>query len=406
ALHHGFAYTVQPLPVTHFRATLDGRRARLDWQPQADPLEPSAWPTRYVVYTRRGEGGFDNGVVVEQPSHELTDLAPGVRYSFKVEALNDGGASFPSEVLAVGVGTADASPVLVVNGFDRVSGPARLEAGNQRGFADWWDEGVPDGIDFHYIGAQYDFDMFSEWQDDDAPGHGASHGTYETTRIAGNTKDFVRLHGDAILAAGYSFASASDEAVMAGQVSLASYAAVDLLLGEEKRTPWPKPTRPAAFEAIPIALQMALRTYAASGGRLFVSGAYVSTDLFEGRPAGDPARSFAAEVLHIQHRTNHAAQTGAVVAVADAVLPSGTAFRYNVERGPHLYRVEAPDALEPANGSPAQTVFRYAENAKSAGVAFRGDHRAVTLGFPFEAVPDEAARHLLMRHVLAFLLAP
>ncbi|MEM6647719.1 MAG: fibronectin type III domain-containing protein, partial [Bacteroidota bacterium] len=124
ALHHGFAYTVQPLPVTHFRATLDERRARLDWQPQADPLEPSAWPTRYVVYTRRGEGGFDNGVVVEQPSHEVTDLAPGVRYSFKVEALNDGGASFPSEVLAVGVGMADASPVLVVNGFDRVSGPA------------------------------------------------------------------------------------------------------------------------------------------------------------------------------------------------------------------------------------------------------------------------------------------
>ncbi|MEM1096375.1 MAG: xanthan lyase, partial [Bacteroidota bacterium] len=297
-------------------------------------------------------------------------------------------------------------PVLVVNGFDRVSGPARLEAGSQRGFADWWDEGVPDGLDFHYIGAQYDFDMFSEWQDDDAPGHGASHGTHETTRIAGNTKDFVQLHGDAILAAGYSFASASDEAVMAGQVNLTSYAAVDLLLGEEKRTPWPKPTRPPAFEAIPLAMQNALRSYAQSGGRLFVSGAYISTDLLEGRPANDPAHAFATEVLHIQHRTNHAAQTGEVVAVGGAVVPAGTALRYNVTRGPHLYRVEAPDALEPASGSPAQTVFRYAENTKSAGVAFRGSHRALTLGFPFEAVPDQQMRHMLMRHVLTYLLGP
>ncbi|MEM1096075.1 MAG: fibronectin type III domain-containing protein, partial [Bacteroidota bacterium] len=105
ALHHGFDYTVQPLPVTHLRATLNGTTARLDWQPQADPLEPSAWPSRYVVYTRQGTGGFDNGVVVDQPSYEVSGLAPGVVYSFKVEALNEGGASFPSEVLAVGVDT-------------------------------------------------------------------------------------------------------------------------------------------------------------------------------------------------------------------------------------------------------------------------------------------------------------
>ncbi|GAB5521647.1 MAG: xanthan lyase [Rhodothermales bacterium] len=406
ALHYGFDATIQPLPVTHFRAVLDGTTARLDWQPQADPLEPSAWPTQYIVYTRRGDGGFDNGTVVDQPSYEMANVEPGVLYSFKVEALNAGGASFPSEVLAVGMAETNTAPVLIINGFDRVSGPARLEAGNQRGFADWWDEGVPDGLDFHYIGQQYDFDMFSGWQDDDAPGHGASHGTYETMRIAGNNRDFVHIHGEAILAAGYSFASTSDEAAMEGQISLTSYAAVNLLLGEEKRTPWPKPTRPEAFEAIPLALQITLRSYAEAGGRLLVSGAYVSTDLFEGRAEDDPSIAFATEVLQIQHRTNYAAQTGKVIAVDSTLLTEGSLFTYNVKRGPDLYRVEAPDALEPANSSSAQTIFRYAENTKSAGVAFRGDHRAITLGFPFEAIPNHATRHMLMRQILNFLLGP
>ncbi len=45
---------VQPLPVTSFAAEFTpDNRVRLSWQPAIDPLEPSAAPTAYVVYTRR-----------------------------------------------------------------------------------------------------------------------------------------------------------------------------------------------------------------------------------------------------------------------------------------------------------------------------------------------------------------
>ena len=61
-------FSVQPLPVDHFQALLTGPgEATLRWQPVGDPLEPTATATRYIVYTRREEGGFDNGTLVDQP---------------------------------------------------------------------------------------------------------------------------------------------------------------------------------------------------------------------------------------------------------------------------------------------------------------------------------------------------
>ena len=35
--------------------------ATLSWSPVNDPLEPTAKPKEYIIYTRRGYQGFDNG---------------------------------------------------------------------------------------------------------------------------------------------------------------------------------------------------------------------------------------------------------------------------------------------------------------------------------------------------------
>lgn len=56
-------------------------------------------PREYIVYTRIGRGGFDNGVRVSSPSYTVK-IEPGIVYSFKVTAANRGGESFPSEILA------------------------------------------------------------------------------------------------------------------------------------------------------------------------------------------------------------------------------------------------------------------------------------------------------------------
>ena len=110
--------------------------------------------------------------------------------------------------------------MLVVNGFDRVSGPADFVADSIAGFYDPKDHGVPYLNDISFIGSQYEFRRSKPWTDDDAPGFGASRANYETKVIAGNSFDYPALHGQSIVKAGYSFVSSSDESVGSGKVNL------------------------------------------------------------------------------------------------------------------------------------------------------------------------------------------
>ncbi len=105
---------------------MEGKKVRLTWQPVADPLESTALPAYYKVYIRRGDDGFDNGTPVGGTSF-VTELPEyGTVYSFRITAVNNGGESFPSEELAVGINPDTDGTVLIVNGFDRISGPAWL----------------------------------------------------------------------------------------------------------------------------------------------------------------------------------------------------------------------------------------------------------------------------------------
>jgi hypothetical protein len=65
AEYHQIPYVVQPLPVNRFRAELHDGRARLSWQPVNDPLESTAKPEQYLVYTRIEDHGWDNGILVD-----------------------------------------------------------------------------------------------------------------------------------------------------------------------------------------------------------------------------------------------------------------------------------------------------------------------------------------------------
>ncbi|MDP2115684.1 MAG: xanthan lyase, partial [Bacteroidota bacterium] len=90
AFQNGQKYVVQPLPVDHFQMSLEGKNIRLSWSPVADELEPTSIAKSYKVYTRIEAGGFDNGRKVNEPTLILNDLKPGVIYSFKVTAMNEG----------------------------------------------------------------------------------------------------------------------------------------------------------------------------------------------------------------------------------------------------------------------------------------------------------------------------
>ncbi len=397
-------YIVQPLPVDHFSAIFDSsHNIILDWQAVNDPLEPTASPSSYKIYTRINQDGFDNGTIVGKNHFEMKDPVPGRIYSFKVTAINDGGESFPSEILAVCKMEDGQKPVLIVNGFDRVSPPQSIEQGELLGFAHFLDNGVPDKYDLNYIGEQFNFDGKSDWITDDRPGHGASYADQETKVVAGNTFDYPLIHGRAIKAAGYSFVSASDETVMDEQISLQNYKIVDLILGEEKETGWQRSeldsTKGTAFKTFPEKLKRQIRAFLADSGSLFLSGAYIGTDLFEEKETY-PDKIFARETLKLRWVTNHAVKTGNVFSVKKSQIKFPQSFNFNTEFDPHIYRVEAPDAIRGFGGS--KTIIRYGENGFSAGIAYSGKYKLIAFGFPFETILGVSNRADIMSGVLDF----
>jgi hypothetical protein len=406
AFQDGRDCAVLPLAPVSFSAELTGENIRLRWEPSPDPREPTAQPDHYVVYTRTGEGGFDNGQLVEGTSLLIPSTRPGTIYAFKVTAVNDGGESFPSEILSACRMPTEKPAVMIVNGFDRVGGPAWVEAPQFSGFLNILDAGVPDHYQWNFTGLQHDFLPTSPWLTNDAPGHGASFADREGSVIMGNTFDFPAIHGRALLRLGYSFASASRAAVMERRVDLRAYGLVDLILGKQREIPWPKPVidtlKGRQFEAFPPPLRDALKEYLAGGGRLFLSGAYLASDPFAAGKKDSNAIRFVRDILHYALVTDHAARSGRVVPAVEGFLTSRELIVFQPEGTESNYGVESADAIAPVDG--AELLFRYAENGFSAGTGYRGPWSVVALGFPFEAIPAPETRTELMEGIVRYLM--
>lgn len=183
---HGKEYMVQPLPVSHFAIRFGKKKNTLElsWQGKEDPLEPTAKPREYIVYTRIGRGGFDNGVRVSSPFHTVK-IESGIVYSFKVTAVNRGGESFPSEILAAYKAKREKGQILIVNGFDRISGPAVIDTPETVGFDLSQDPGVPYLYDISLCGTQQNFN-----RKEAGKRLGESGEEYEGMKIIGNTFDY------------------------------------------------------------------------------------------------------------------------------------------------------------------------------------------------------------------------
>ncbi len=395
-----FKFVVQPLPVTHFCSGLTDDTVSLKWEPALDPHESTAVPDRYIVYTRIGKGGFDSGQLVNKPEMKLT-IEPGKIYSFKVTAVNNGGESFPSEILSVYKAQNNRKPVLIVNGFDRISPPASINAGSFSGFLNFIDAGVNYKKDVSFTGTQYDFDTASKFISNDWPGHGASNADYETTVIAGNSFDYPIIHGESLAANGFSFVSSSKDAVMDSSVDLKSYKFVDLILGEEKSTRWERAyfdsTAGIQFEAFPKKLIKKIKGYCSIGGNLFISGAYVGSDLYFSRDTSDI--KFANDYLKFNWDADHASKTGNVHSSGFSFLP-GFNFTFNVKQNDSIYAVEAPDAIVHTDES--KTILRYSENEFSAGTAYKNNSGVIVFGFPFETILGQYDRDQIMKAILQY----
>ena len=400
AYQNGQKYVIQPLPVDHFQMKMEGKAVRLSWSPMSDSLEPTANAQTYKVYTRIENEGFDNGTEVTEPTYTCKNLKPGVIYSFKITALNEGGESFPSEILACSLPANDQKPALLVNAFDRICGPEAFDNGQYAGFLTSEDEGVADKRDIGFVGEQYDFNRKSAWKDDDACGFGSSYADQETRVIPGNTFDYPLVHGQAFRNNGMGFISMSDEAFVQKNWSKNDYSALDIIFGEEKTTSRLYGFKKKDFTLFTPEMRQAISEYTSGeNAKILLSGAYIGTDL-DG--CGDTlARHFASSVLHYKCMTNHASKSGCIYPGNAAKPHFQKEYRFEQGYNPAIYKVESPDAIEP-DGEGARVLFRYKGDNKTAGVCFDGHYQSVTLGFPFETINTDEQRDELLGEILRY----
>ncbi|MDR1347572.1 MAG: xanthan lyase [Prevotellaceae bacterium] len=404
ANQNDYEYVVQPLPVEQFSAEfVSGNEVELKWKPVEDRYEPTAKPKRYMVYTRIDDGAFDNGLITGDTSC-IVDIVSGKIYGFKIAAVNDGGESFHSEILSVYRSPNEKGKILIVNAFDRLSAPASFQVDTViGGFVDILDHGVPDRVDISYIGSQYEYRRDIEWSDDDSPGFGASHANYETEVIVGNTFDYPFIHGKAIVEKNdFSFVSCSAKAIENGQVDLKNYKIADIILGKQRQTKIGARKDAAQFKTFSEKIQNAISDYCKQGGNIFVSGAFVATDLWDSGDIVEKDTAFAQQVLHYKWRTGMASTNGRIKGVASALMPKCGNYEFHSTLNRHSYVVEAPDGIEPV-GNDASTILRYSENNISAGIAYSGtNYKTCVLGFPFEAIKNYEERADLMQKILEF----
>ena len=387
---HGTKYTVQPLPVHTFAINISSNNhVRLSWRATKDNQEPSATPEGYILYTRIDDRGWDNGQRINTTACDIA-LEPGLMYSFKVSAINRGGESFPSEVLSAHIAPESKGEVLIVNGFQRIDGPAVVNTPEQAGFDLLADPGVPYLGTTAYCGLQYEFSRSQLKNPDESLQQGASSDELETTYMAGNTMDYASLHGRSLKAAGYSFVSCSRQAFEEGIVKPSTFEVVDVFMGLQRHTD-SSPLIHTPYLAVTPAMHAILTSYTKQGGALMISGSYLG----EESQTNASTQSLLRDVLH--------ADTGGHITEwsEQGICGLGTTLEIPRWINPEHYPVTRPEVLNPTDG--AFTPFVYEHSRRSAAVAYEGSYRSILMGFPFEAIRSSRDRDLVMLSLLHFL---
>ena len=386
---HDRPYVVQPLPVDHFSIKSNGALLSLSWQAVQDTLEPTAAPGGYILYTAVDDNGFDGGTYMRTNSCQFAPERDRI-YRFKVTAVNEGGESMPSETLAACIASESKGTVLVVNGFQRLSGPETVQTDTTQGFDILSDPGVQYMLSPILGGAQQIFTLDSIDSEEEVS-LGIGDETLNGALLAGNTFDYPYIHGKSIVKAGWSFISCSREAVQDGQISLTDYRVVDLALGLQKRSAQDTICH-KDYATFPQPMQDQIRRYLQRGGKLMTSGSYVGADMIS--DLKDEA--FTSEVLHYRWEGPLPSHTANQI----RGMRSKAEIKRSADR--YGYGVTKPDVISPVGR--ASTLFTYTESALPAGVGFKDRSSAtITLGFPFESVTSEKERDRIMKSILTYL---
>lgn len=387
---------IQPLPVHNFCIKRHGKgKYRLSWQPTEDKLEPTAKPKKYIIMRRsQGTMGF---VKVGETTHTNFDITVKGNdiHSFKIIAVNDGGASFPSEVLALREAEQGKPTVLIINGFTRISAPGHFSEEGRAGFNSKEDFGVPYIRTISFCGYQNEFRRSA------GENFGKSDSNYIGKIIAGNTFDFIAIHGEAIADAGYGFISTSVGSVEDNEYNINDYKIIDLILGKQKQTTIGKGSSGIMFKAFPENLQNKLLAYAKKGGNIFVSGQYIVSDL-----NSEVDKKFGREMFGIEQSEKEELRNDRITVIPTQMQSTFTEqkYTYNNTLNEKQYIVENPDALIPDFDKDTEILMQFDDTESGAAVIMKnGKRRSLAMSIPFESIKDPIARKFLMRQILDFL---
>ena len=389
---------IQPLPVNSFSVTRVGKgKYRLRWKPTIDSLETTAKPQKYIIFERNGETlGFNKIGESKTTTFDIRVNDNDV-HSFKIVAANDGGMSFPSEVLSLRESEDASKPVLIVNGFTRVSAPGYYSDGSNAGFNSEDDFGVPYLRTISFAGHQ------TEFRRNAGDGFGKSSDRYITQVIAGNTFDYVAVHGQSIADAGYGFVSTSIEALENGNVKLDNYKCVDIILGKQKETIMGKGASGWQFKTFTSGVRKAITSYIQNGGNIFISGQYVVSDM-TGQRASDEDKQFVTNVLGCTLSEGETVRNPRFDVVSDKNgVFSEERYTYNNQLNDKNYIVEKPDLLSANHLVGAQVLMKFADTDYAASIIKDdGNSKSIVMSIPFESIIDFEQRNRLMMEILDY----
>lgn len=387
--NHSVPSVVQPLPVSNFRIERNSSGGlRLSWIAEKDEQEPTAVPTSYIVYTSEDGMGFDNGTVVYTSSFDF-EAKKGVNYCFKVTALNRGGESFPSETLAAYLSkSAHAKDILVVDGFSRLSGPAVVDDYSRQGFDLGSDIGVSYGLTAGWNGRQQCFDKSRAGSEGEGS-LGYCGDELAGRFIMGNNRDGSVCHvKDIAMSGAYNVVGCSLEALDNNLVKLDHYNLVDIAFGLQRNDGHSL----VVYKTFSETLQSKLRSYAKSGGRILVSGAYVGSDMTQPHE-----RSFMSDVLKT---TFTGTDTNAGNNMVDGL---GLSFDIIRQINDRHFAATSVDRIAACDGR-SFAAMRY-QDGSTAGVAYDGtDYKCFVMGYPYECINNVRTRQQVMKGLLGFLL--
>jgi N-acetylmuramoyl-L-alanine amidase len=305
--------------------------------------------TGYRVYVSENGRGFGDAINVTDTAYTFTGTADKT-YFFKITAVNAGGESFASGVVAAHTplhigGNYQPVKYLLVDGFDRLDASAMLlknessALGNVRRM-------VLDKM---------------------------------------NNYSYMVEHGNGLASCDVAFDGIQNEVVSSGNAALSNYFAVDWFLGEESTSP----------ETLDATEKTAIKNYLNGGGRLLISGAEIGWDL--GRTAS------------VNADTNFYKNYLKAVYVSDDAGTynfNGTSGFFNGGSGTFgngvngSYDVDYADVVGTTGGS--ELVLNYGTGT-GAGVGYKGQFRVLYFGFPIEAIINDNVRNNLICESVDYL---